>query len=261
MTPKPKIVSRDEWLSARRALLAKDRALTHQRDDVARQRRELPWVKVDQNYVFDTPRGPRSLADLFDGRSQLIVYQFMFGKGWELGCPNCSYLMDHVDGMLPHLNARDTTFSAISRAPLANIEAFRKRMGWRFPWASSAGNSFNYDFGTAFTVDQIRSGKVNYNYADVDAPPMEDFPGINVFYHDADAVYHTYGTFSRGLDMLVGTYNYLDLTPKGRDEDQYAFDMAWVRYHDEYGPGYKVDPKAGWAAPKGSLVTLGVGKK
>jgi predicted dithiol-disulfide oxidoreductase (DUF899 family) len=245
-----KVVSRDQWLKARKALLAKEKEFARQRDQLSAERRELPWEKVEKSYVFDTPRGKQSLAELFDGRSQLIVYHFMFGPGWEEGCPSCSYLMDHVDGMLPHLNARDVTFTAVSRAPLAQIEAFKRRMGWRFPWASSFGNDFNFDYNVSFTKDQVANGQMYYNY-EMGGPPIEELPGTSVFYKDAEGdVFHTYSSYARGLDILVGTYNYLDLTPKGRDEEGLAFSMAWVRHHDKYGPRYFVDSTALYTPPK-----------
>ena len=249
--PNHQVANRETWLAARKALLAKERELTHLRDEIARKRRELPWVKVEKNYLFDTPSGKKPLADLFEGRSQLIVYHFMFKPGWEAGCQNCSYLMDHVDGMLPHLNARDVSFVAIARAPIDQLQPFWKRMGWRFKFASSGGNDFNYDYRVSFTKEQLASGKIIYNYAEMKPPPFEDLPGASVFYKDDRGdVFHTYSTYSRGLDILVGTYMYLDLVPKGRDEDGLKHDMAWVRYHDSYGPGYVVDPNAGYTPPK-----------
>src|SRR4051794_15788148 len=175
------VTSREKWIEARQALLAKERELTHLRDDISRQRLALPWVKVEKSYTFDTPSGKKTLAELFDGRGQLMVYHFMFGPDWEEGCPSCSYLMDHVDGMLPHLAARDITFSAVSRAPMANIAAFKKRMAWRFNWASSYGSEFNYDYGVSFTKEQLASGKVPYNYEKMPAPKVEDFPGLSAF--------------------------------------------------------------------------------
>ena len=249
-----KVVSKDEWVAARNAHLAHEKELTRLRDRLSAERRQLPWVKVAKNYVFDAPGGKQTLADLFEGRSQLMVYHFMFGPGWDEGCPSCSYLMDHVDGMIPHLNARDVTFSAISRASVQQIEAFEKRMGWRFKWVSSGGNDFNYDYNVSFKKDDLAKGKVEYNYAKVPAPPFEDFPGLSVFFKDESGeVFHTYSAFARGLDILVGTYNYLDLAPKGRGEGGLAFSMAWVRHHDRYGAGYVVDPNAGYIPPKGAI--------
>ncbi len=261
--PAPRnVVSRDEWVQARKALLAKEKELTRQRDAITRERMALPWVNVDKPYLFDTPAGKRSLADLFDGRSQLIVYHFMFGPTWEEGCPSCSFLMDHVDGALPHLNHRDVTFTAISRAPLARIEAFKRRMGWKFNWASSGQTDFNYDYHVSFTPEQIAAGDLCYNFEEIPAAPNEDMPGYSVFAKDeAGAVFHTYSTYARGLDALVGTYQFLDLVPKGRDEDGLAFSMAWVRYHDRYGADYQVDPLAGYIAPKGARCCHGEGAK
>jgi len=246
------VVSREEWIEARRAFLAKEKEFTRQRDELSRRRRELPWVKVEENYVFDGPKGKETLADLFDGRSQLIVYHFMFGPGWEEGCPSCSLLADHIDGALAHLNARDVTLVVVSRAPHNQIEAFKKRMGWRFKWVSSYGNDFNRDYHVSFTKDEMAKGKVYYNY-EMQEFGAEEAPGASVFYKDATGeVFHTYSTYARGGDILLGAYNYLDLTPKGRDEDGLAFTMAWVRHHDRYGAGYTVDPTTPYSPPKGS---------
>ena len=232
--PNSKIVSQAEWLKARKALLAKEKAFTRQRDEIARARRELPWVKVAKEYVFDTPDGKRPLARLFGAKSQLIIYHFMLGPGWEAGCKSCSYLADHFDGALPHLAARDVSFAAVSRAPLAEIEAFRKRMGWRFPWLSAHGNDFNFDFHVSFRKEDIGKRKVEYNFELGDAR-MEELPGASAFYRDAQgSVFHTYSTYARGLDMMIGAYNWLDIAPKGRDEDSLEFTMAWVRHHDKY---------------------------
>lgn len=227
------VVTREEWLLARKALLAKEKAFSRQRDELARARRELPRVRVDKGYVFDTPGGGRTLADLFGAKSQLIVYHFMLGPGWEAGCKSCSYCADHFDGMLPHLAARDVSFAAVSRAPLVEIEVFRQRMGWRFPWVSSHGNDFNFDFHVSFGKEQM-GNQVEYNYALGEAR-MEELPGASAFYKDAQgAVFHTYSTYARGLDTLIGAYNWLDIAPKGRDEDGLEFTMAWVRHHDKY---------------------------
>jgi predicted dithiol-disulfide oxidoreductase (DUF899 family) len=229
----PDIVSRSEWLQARKALLAKEKALSRQRDALARERRELPWVKVEKDYVFDAPEGRRPLAGLFGARRQLIVYHFMLGPGWEAGCKSCSYLADHFEGSLPHLAARDVSFVAVSRAPLAEIEAFRKRMGWRFPWLSSHGNDFNYDFHVSFRKEDM-GRQVEYNYK-LGKASMDELPGASAFCKDAQgSVFHTYSTYARGLDMMIGAYNWLDIAPKGRDEDGLEFIMAWVRHHDRY---------------------------
>jgi predicted dithiol-disulfide oxidoreductase (DUF899 family) len=230
-----KLVSRDEWLIARKAHLAKEKEFTRTRDDLARQRRELPWVKVDKSYVFEGPNGKQTLADLFDGRSQLIVYHFMLGPGWEQGCPSCSFLADHFDGATAHLAQRDVTFLVVSRAPLREIEAFKKRMGWRFKWVSSYGNDFNRDYHVSFSKEEMDKGKVYYNY-DMGEFGSEEAPGASVFYKDANGViFHTYSCYARGLDILIGAYNFLDLAPKGRDEAALPWTMAWVRHHDRYG--------------------------
>lgn len=232
--PSHKVVSREEWLEARKAHLAKEKDFTRLRDELSRQRRELPWVRVEKRYVFDGPGGKETLADLFGGRSQLIVYHFMFGPGWEQGCPSCSFLSDHIDGALVHLAHRDVTLVAVSRAPLSQIEAFKKRMGWRFKWVSSFGSDFNYDYHVSFTKEEMAKGKVYYNY-DLREFGSEEAPGTSVFYKDGTgAIFHTYSSYARGLDMLVGAYNYLDLVPKGRDEAELPWTMAWVRHHDRY---------------------------
>jgi len=244
-----KIVSHDEWLAARKAHLADEKAFTRARDALSRKRRELPWEKVDKNYVFDTPDGKKTLADLFGGKSQLIVYHFMLGPDWEQGCPSCSLLADHFDGAVVHLAHRDVIFTAISRATFPEIEAFKKRMGWRFPWVSSNGNEFNRDYHVSFSKDDQVDGKVYYNY-DMMEFPSEEAPGTSVFYKNpAGEIFHTYSSFARGLDPMVGTYQWLDLTPKGRDEDGLAFSMAWVRHHDKYVDGQIVDPKSLYVQP------------
>ena len=228
-----RIVSADEWTKARKAFLAKEKEFTQARDRLSAERRALPWVKVDKAYVFDTPQGKKTLAELFDGRSQLIVYHFMLGPGWEEGCQSCSYLADHFDGATIHLAQRDVTFLAVSRAPLAEIEAFKRRMGWKFPWVSSSGNDFNFDFHVSFKEDEVgKNVEYNYERQEIDSDEM---PGASVFYKDeTGAVFHTYSAYARGLDILVGAYNFLDLTPKGRDEDQLPWTMAWVRHHYKY---------------------------
>jgi predicted dithiol-disulfide oxidoreductase (DUF899 family) len=228
-----KIVSRDEWLAARKELLGKEKELARLRDRLSAERRELPWVRVEKQYAFDGPNGKETLADLFGGKSQLIVYHFMLGPGWEEGCPSCSLLADHFDGANWHLPQRDVTLVAVSRAPLAEIEAFKRRMGWRFKWVSSYGNDFNYDFHVSFTKDQLAKGKVDYNYDMVEG--YDELPGLSVFYeHENGAVFHTYSAYARGLDILIGAYNWLDLAPKGRDEAALPWTMAWVRHHDRY---------------------------
>jgi predicted dithiol-disulfide oxidoreductase (DUF899 family) len=230
------IVSRDRWIAERKALLAHERELTHLHDQVARERRALPWVRVERNYVFDTVAGPRTLAELFEGRRQLLVQHFMLGPGWEQGCPSCSFMADHTDGMTVHLANRDTTFVAISRAPLAEIQRFHQRMGWKFKWVSSNQNDFNFDFGVSFTPEEKVTNEVSYNYG---RQPFEsdELPGISVFYKDdAGTVFHTYSTYGRGVEVMMGTYRLLDLTPKGRDERDVPNKMEWVRHHDRYAP-------------------------
>ena len=256
-TEQPRVVSRDEWLAARKELLSKEKDFTRQRDALSAARRELPWVRVEKEYVFDTPSGKRTLADLFNGKSQLIVYHFMFGPSWEEGCPSCSLLADHFDGTVVHLAQRNVTLQVVSRAPLPQIEAFQKRMGWRFPWVSSYGTDFNYDYHVSFTKDEKASGKVFYNYAQTEFP-SEEGPGASVFYKDAaGSVFHTYSTYGRGLDILIGAYNFLDLAPKGRDEDGLKFTMAWVRHHDKYLDGDLVDLAKTYSQPKSLSATEG----
>jgi predicted dithiol-disulfide oxidoreductase (DUF899 family) len=228
------IVSRDEWLAARQVLLAKEKEFSKQRDAISAARRELPWVKVEKDYVFEGPDGKETLADLFDGHSQLIVYHFMLGPGWEQGCPSCSFLADHFDGAVVHLAHRDATLVVASRAPLDEIEKFQKRMGWKFKWVSSYGSDFNHDYHVSFTEDEMKNGEVVYNYRKSEFP-SEEAPGVSVFARDeAGDVFHTYSAYARGLDILLGTYNFLDMVPKGRDEDDLPFTMSWVRHHDRY---------------------------
>ena len=228
-----KVVSRAEWLVARKDLLTREKDLTRLRDEVSRHRRDLPWVKVEKRYVFDGPNGRESLADLFVGHSQLIVYHFMLGPGWEEGCKSCSYLADHFDGANWHLPNRDVTFVVISRAPLSEIEPYKKRMGWRFKWLSSYRNDFNFDYHVSFTEEDERKNRVIYNYATQEFI-SDELPGLSVFYRNEDGnVFHTYSTYARGLDILAGAYNFLDLVPKGRDENPDST-MDWVRRHDEY---------------------------
>jgi predicted dithiol-disulfide oxidoreductase (DUF899 family) len=229
-----KIVSQGEWIAARKELLKKEKETTRLLDELSAERRKLPWVKVEKNYVFDGRGGKVTLADLFAGRNQLVIQHFMFGPDWQEGCPSCSFMADHTDGMLPHLAARDVTMVAVSRAPLAKIDAFKKRMGWHFDWVSSGGSDFNADFHVSFTEKELAQGNVNYNYTMQEFPSAEA-PGISVFYKNAAGnVFHTYSTYGRGVDVLMGTYRFLDLAPKGRDEDGLDFSMAWVRYHDRY---------------------------
>lgn len=245
------VVSHPEWVQARKKFLDQEKELTRLRDELSRQRRELPWELVEKVYTFEGARGTETLADLFDGRSQLIVYHFMLGRGWAEGCKSCSYLADHFDAMTIHLAHRDVTFAVISHAPYAEIELFKERMGWKFHWVSSFGSDFNYDYGVSFTAEQRANGAATYNYEPVAQIPSEELPGASVFFkEESRAIYHTYSTYARGLDILVGTYNVLDLAPKGRDEEGLKHTMAWVRHHDKYEGGYFVDPKAGWEHPK-----------
>lgn len=226
-------VSESEWLVARRDLLRREKELMRLRDQVSAHRRQLPWARVEKEYVFAGAKGKETLADLFDGRSQLIVYHFMLGPGWEEGCKSCSYLADHFDGANIHLPHRDVTFIAVSRAPLAEIQAYQKRMGWRFKWVSSNENDFNFDYHVSFTPEEEKRNEVYYNYQKQEFI-SDELPGLSVFYRDEEGtVYHTYSTYARGLDGLVGTYQFLDLAPKGRNENPEST-MDWVRRHDEY---------------------------
>jgi predicted dithiol-disulfide oxidoreductase (DUF899 family) len=239
-----KVVSPAEWLVARKELLRKEKEFTRLRDELSRQRRELPWEKVEKEYVFDGPNGRETLSDLFGGKSQLMVYHFMFGPEWPEGCPSCSFLADHFDGSVAHLAARDVRLAVVSRAPLARIEAFKKRMGWRFKWVSSYGNDFNRDYQVSGTKEEFAAGPAYYNYT-MQQFPSEERPGASVFYKDeAGNVFHTYSTYSRGLDMLIGAYHWLDMAPKGRDEEGLPHGMAWVRHHDKYADSPLVDPNS-----------------
>ena len=230
-----RIVPHEEWLKARKAHLAKEKEFSRVRDELAKARRELPWERVDKRYVFDGPKGKETLADLFGKKSQLVVYHFMFSPENEAGCPHCSFWADHYDGMGWHLPQRDVSFVVISRAPLSKIDAFKKRMGWKFKWLSSGAKDFNYDLGVSFTPEQTNSGSVFYNYKKMKMD-MTDREGASVFYRDAadGSIYHTYSCYARGIDMLNATYHLLDLTPKGRDEDGDEGPQAWVRFHDQY---------------------------
>jgi predicted dithiol-disulfide oxidoreductase (DUF899 family) len=252
MTPKEtshKVVSKEEWLKARLAHLAAEKEFTRRRDELSRQRRELPWVRVEKNYVFEGPGGPETLAGLFAGRSQLIIYHFMFGPDWEEGCKSCSFLGDHFDATGIHLAHRDVTFAAVSRAPMPRIQAFQNRMGWRFHWVSACDTDFPRDYGVHFTKEEL-AGEVNYNYGKTRFG-LEEAPGLSVFYQDQGGeIFHTYSTYARGLDSLIGTYHFLDLVPKGRDEEGLAFSMSWLRHHDKYGDDYKLDPAAGYEKPR-----------
>jgi predicted dithiol-disulfide oxidoreductase (DUF899 family) len=245
-----KVVSHDEWIAARKEFLAKEKEFSRLRDELSRKRRELPWEKVEKQYVFEGSRGKETLADLFGGRGQLVVYHFMLGPGWKEGCPSCSYLADHFEGPAVHLAQRDVTLAVVSRAPLAEIEAFEKRMGWKFKWVSSFGSDFNPDYQVSFAKNEDGKSKVYYNYELTDFP-SEERPGASVFYKDASGnIFHTYSTYARGLDILLGTYNFLDMVPKGRDEEGLKHTMAWVRHHDRYNEGYLVDPTKPYVQPE-----------
>ncbi|MGW8393619.1 DUF899 domain-containing protein [Pseudoduganella sp. HUAS MS19] len=228
------IVNQEQWVAQRKELLVREKELMRQQDQLASARRALPWVRVDKQYVFDTQQGKRSLSDLFEGRSQLVVQHFMFAPGQERGCAHCSYMADHTDGALAHLAQRGVSVVAVSRAPPASIERMRKEMGWQFKWVSSGESDFNYDFHVSFAPEEVAGGEVYYNYTG-QAFPHEDAPGVSVFYKDdAGVVYHTYSTYGRGVEVMMHTYRFLDLTPLGRHEDDLPYTMAWVRHHDRY---------------------------
>jgi predicted dithiol-disulfide oxidoreductase (DUF899 family) len=241
------IVSREDWLAARKAHLVKEKELTRARDRLSAERRALPWVKVDKTYAFDTKHGRKTLAELFDGRSQLVVYHFMWRRDLGTGCIGCSFLADHLDGANMHLAHHDVTVVVVSRAPLAVLQAFRKRMGWKFDWVSSAGSDFNYDYHVSFTPEQLASGKVYYNYDTTEAS-IEELSGISVFCKDeAGDIFHTYSSYGRGNEEVLGTYMYLDLTPKGRNETGPYRNLGdWVRHHDRYDAGGSVDAAGGY---------------
>jgi predicted dithiol-disulfide oxidoreductase (DUF899 family) len=229
----PRIVSRREWLEQRKALLAKEKEFTRLGDRLAAEKRSLPWVKVEEDYLFDAPEGKQTLAQLFGNKNQLLVYHFMFGPDWEEGCPICSVVGDNIDPNIIHLAHRDVNLVVVSRAPLAKIDGFKKRMGWQFKWVSSFTNDFNYDYGVSFKVDDKTKGKL-YNYGSREFP-SDEAPGISAFYKDnAGQVFHTYSSYGRGPEFLVGVYDFLDLVPKGRDEAGLPFTMAWIRHHDRY---------------------------
>jgi predicted dithiol-disulfide oxidoreductase (DUF899 family) len=251
-TDEPHVVSREEWLAARRRLLVREKELTRASDQLARDRRALPWVRVQKDYAFDAPQGRVTLRDLFAGRSQLLVYHFMFGPGWQEGCVGCSFLSDHIAGARMHLDQHDVTLMAVSRAPLAEIEDFKRRMGWTFPWASSFGTDFNFDFGVSFTPEEMARGEAVHNY-ELQQVKSEELSGLSVFVRDAKGdVFHTYSAYARGLEKGVTAYMYLDLTPKGRNETGRGNLTDWVRHHDRYGASgivldtgrYRAEPKA-----------------
>jgi predicted dithiol-disulfide oxidoreductase (DUF899 family) len=228
------IASKQDWTAARVALLAKEKAFTRARDELSAARRALPWEKVEKNYVFEGQNGRVSFADLFAGKSQLIVYHFMFGPDWEAGCKSCSFWGDNFARIVVHLNARDTNLALISRAPYERLAAYKKRMGWTFEWVSSLGDTFNYDYAVSFTKEDLEKPEANYNFG-TRKFGMDEAPGISVFTRDGADIYRTYSTYSRGLDMLNGAYHLLDLVPKGRDEDGLSYGMEWLRRRDEYG--------------------------
>lgn len=233
------VVSREEWLEARKALLATEKEETKLRDKIRAERQKMPWVKVDKTYTFNTPAGKKTLADLFDGRSQLMIYHFMFGPDWEAGCPGCSFLSDHIDGTLTHLNNHDVTYVTVSRAPLDKIEAYKKRMGWKFPWVSSFGSDFNFDYHVSFTKEELESGKVFYNFRETSGDDAHDeLPGMSAFIRDESGnVYHTYSDYARGGEEILTTLMILDRAPKGRNETS---TLSFVKRHDEY----ETQPKA-----------------
>jgi predicted dithiol-disulfide oxidoreductase (DUF899 family) len=228
------IVSKNEWIEARKVLLKKEKQFTALRDQLSQQRRDLPWVAVDKEYVFDGPNGKQTLSELFDGRSQLIVYHFMYDPNWDAGCPSCSFWADNFNNIIVHLNQRDVTMIAISKAPYNKIAAYKKRLGWEFKWVSSFDTDFNFDYFVSFTPEELAKKEASYNFISQD-PRISEREGVSVFYKDSSGkIFHTYSAYERGIDILNNTYNYLDLVPKGRDEDGYDFPMAWVRRHDEY---------------------------
>ena len=239
----PKVVSQAEWIAARKELLAKEKNLTRQRDALAEERRKLPWVKVDKKYVFETASGKKTLSELFGEKSQLAIYHFMLGPDWEQGCPSCSLLGDHMDGMAIHLAQRDVRLMIVSRAPLGKVEEFKKRMGWKFPWVSSYGSEFNFDYGVSVAKEDVGK-EVVYNY-NPSKFPSDERPGMSVFYKNANGeVFHTYSMYARGLEDLMGLYAILDRVPKGRDEAGLPHGMAWVRHHDRYPESNTVEVKA-----------------
>jgi predicted dithiol-disulfide oxidoreductase (DUF899 family) len=246
-----RVVAEEQWLAAREALLAQEKQLTRQRDAVNAARRALPWVRVEKEYVFDTPQGKKTLADLFDGRSQLIVYHFMWRHELGNGCTGCSFLADHIDGANQHLMHHDVSLVAVSRAPLALLSAYQRRMGWRFPWVSSAASDFNFDYHVSFTPQELASGEVYYNYGMTKAS-IDELAGISVFYRSPEGeIFHTYSTYGRGGEEVLGAYMYLDLTPKGRNENGPHYSMGdWVRPHDQYDAGGWVDPMGGYHSEK-----------
>jgi predicted dithiol-disulfide oxidoreductase (DUF899 family) len=249
-TTQHKVVSPAEWLAARKEFLVKEKEFTRLRDELSQQRRELPWERVEKPYEFEGPEGQVSLSDLFTNHSQLVIYHFMLGPGWSEGCKSCSYLADHFDGMTIHLAHRDVNFAVVSHAPFAEITAFKQRMGWHFPWYSSFGSDFNYDYQVSLRPEERGNAKVYYNYRMVEFG-SDERPGLSVFFKDEHGeIFHTYSSYERGLDILVGAYNFLDMVPKGRDEAGLKHSMAWLRHHDRYDDNYKVDAMQPYTPPE-----------
>ena len=229
-----KIVSKSEWLVARKELLKEEKEFTRLRDELSQKRRALPWVKVEKEYIFDSSKGKESLSDLFDGKSQLVIYHFMYGPNWEDGCPSCSFWADNFNGIDIHLKHRDISFIVVSKAKLEILDAYKKRMDWAFKWVSSFENDFNRDYHVSFTPEEIEKGEMFYNYQ-MSKFPSEEAPGVSVFYKkEQGEIFHTYSCYARGLDMLNGAYHYIDLVPKGRDENELPFTMAWLQRRDQY---------------------------
>jgi predicted dithiol-disulfide oxidoreductase (DUF899 family) len=230
------IVTKDQWIAARTRLLSREKELTRMRDEIATERRAMPWVQLDKTYAFEGPNGKETLSDLFAGRSQLVIRHFMFGPDWSEGCVGCSFWADHLDGALPHLESHDVTVVVVSRAPFSQIDAFRRRMGWKFKWVSSFGSDFNYDYGVSFTPEQLAAGCQTYNYQLTDRVG-EEMPGLSVFHkNDEGRIAHTYSSYARGNEGFLGTYTILDLTPNGRNENGPGHNLTdWVRHHDRYG--------------------------
>lgn len=248
-TAQPKVVSRDEWLAVHARHLRKEKALTRRRDQLRAQRQALPWVKIEKDYAFDSPEGSKTLADLFEGRSQLIIKHFMFGPGWKEGCVGCSFEMDHVQAALQHLEQHDVKFTAVSRAPLDEILPFKKRMGWGFDWVSSHGSDFNYDFHVSLTEEEMKAGKAYYNFRETQVP-IEELSGLSSFYmNEVGEIFHTFSAYGRGAEEILGTYMLLDLTAKGRNETGPNYDLTdWVRHHDRYDAGGHVDSRGRYQA-------------
>lgn len=239
-----RIVNDEQWLDARKKLLIAEKAYSKQREELTRLRQQMPWRRIEKEYEFDSTQGKRRLLDLFGPHSQLLVYHFMYGPDWEEGCKICSLLADHYDPLIVHLKARDVALVTVSRAPIEVLAAYRKRMKWRFEWVSSLNTEFNRDFGVSFTQEEMDAGQMNYNYK-LQKFPSTECPGVSCFArNEAGEVFHTYSAYDRGLENLLGVYSFLDLVPKGRDESQLPYGMAWVRHHDRYGDDSFVEPYA-----------------